>query len=132
MIKDYNYLLVKELKMSVRTITVKEIISRVRQVFPDAPEKYIMSLINDALVELGMYNSKVSTAKLSTTANQMYYSLKDAAEDSSNNILEVNKVFKVYFMDDNGDYMQIPRLIDTNVILTDATSESNLNIPDSN
>ena len=131
MIKDYNYLLVKELKMSVRTITVKEIISRVRQVFPDAPEKYIMSLINDALVELGMYNSKVSTAKLSTTANQMYYSLKDAAEDSSNNILEVNKVFKVYFMDDNGDYMQIPRLIDTNVILTDATSESNLNIPDS-
>ena len=84
--------------MSVRTITVKEIISRVRQVFPDAPEKYIMSLINDALVELGMYNSKVSTAKLSTTANQMYYSLKDAAKDSSNNILEVNKVFKVYFM----------------------------------
>ena len=132
MIKDYNYLLVKELRMSVRTITVKEIISRVRQVFPDAPEKYIMSLVNDALVELGMYNSKVSTAKLSTTANQMYYSLKDAAKDSSNNILEVNKVFKVYFMDDNGDYMQIPRLIDTNVILTDATSESNLNIPDSN
>ena len=131
MIKDYNYSLVKELRMSVRTITVKEIISRVRQVFPDAPEKYIMSLVNDALVELGMYNSKVSTAKLSTTANQMYYSLKDAAEDSSNNILEVNKVFKVYFMDDNGDYMQIPRLIDTNVILTDATSESNLNIPDS-
>ena len=132
MIKDYNYLLVKELKMSVRTITVKEIISRVRQVFPDAPEKYIMSLVNDALVELGMYNSKVSTAKLSTTANQMYYSLKDAAKDSSNNILEVNKVFKVYFMDDNGDYMQIPRLVDTNVILTDATSESNLNTPDSN
>ena len=132
MIKDYNYLLVKELKMSVRTITVKEIISRVRQVFPDAPEKYIMSLVNDALVELGMYNSKVSTAKLSTTANQMYYSLKDAAKDSSNNVLEVNKVFKVYFMDDNGDYMQIPRLVDTNVILTDATSESNLNTPDSN
>lgn len=132
MIKDYNYSLVKELKMSVRTITVKEIISRVRQVFPDAPEKYIMSLVNDALVELGMYNSKVSTAKLSTTANQMYYSLKDAAKDSSNNVLEVNKVFKVYFMDDNGDYMQIPRLVDTNVILTDATSESNLNTPDSN
>ena len=118
--------------MSVRTITVKEILSRVRQVFPDVPEKYVMTLINDALVELGMYNSKVSTAKLSTTANQMYYSLKDAAEDSSNNILEVNKVFKVYFMDDNGDYMQIPRLVDTNVILTDATSESNLNTPDSN
>jgi hypothetical protein len=42
--------------VSVRTITVKEILSRVRQVFPDVPEKYVMTLINDALVELGMYN----------------------------------------------------------------------------
>ena len=31
--------------MSVSTITVKEIISRVRMGFPDTPEKYIMSLI---------------------------------------------------------------------------------------
>ena len=44
--------------MSVRTITVKEILSRVRQVFPDAPEAYIMSLINDALVEAGTYSNK--------------------------------------------------------------------------
>ena len=117
--------------MSVRTITVKEIISRVRQVFPDAPEKYIMSLINDALVELGMYNSKVSTAKISTAANQMHYSLADAAKDTSDNILEVNKVFKVYIMDDDGDYMQIPRIINTNILLTDVSSESALNVPDS-
>ena len=53
--------------MSVRTITVKEILSRVRQVFPDVPEKYVMTLVNDALVELGMYNSKVSTCLLYTS-----------------------------------------------------------------
>ena len=117
--------------MSVRIITVKEILSRVRQVFPDVPEKYVMTLINDALVELGMYNSKVSTAKISTVANQMYYSLADAAEDTSNNVLEVNKVFKVYVMDDDGDYMQIPRIVDTNILLNDVSSEPALNVPDS-
>ena len=37
---------------SIHTLTVKQIISRVRQVFPDAPEAYIMSLINDAINEL--------------------------------------------------------------------------------
>ena len=40
---------------SLHTLTVKQIISRVRQVFPDAPEAYIMSLINDGLVEAGSY-----------------------------------------------------------------------------
>ena len=44
--------------MAVHSLTVKQIISRVRQVFPDAPEAYIMSLINDALVEAGTYSNK--------------------------------------------------------------------------
>jgi len=117
--------------MAVHDITVKQIISRVRQVFPDAPESYIMNLINDALVEVGMYNSKVVHAKISTAADQMWYDLKDAAKDSSDNVLEVNKVFKVYFMDNDGDYILIPRLIDKDLLLTDVTSESVLNAPDS-
>ena len=116
--------------MSVRTITVKEILSRVRQVFPDVPEKYVMTLVNDALVELGMYNSKVSTAKISTAANQMYYSLADAAKDTSNNILEVNKVFKVYIMDDDGDYIKIPRLLNGEVLVFDITDEAAIEQPD--
>ena len=57
--------------------------------------------------------------------------MADAAKDTSDNILEVNKVFKVYIMDDDGDYMQIPRIIDTNILLTDVSSESALNVPDS-
>ena len=117
--------------MAVHSMTMKQILSRIRQVFPNVPEAYVMNLINDALVEAGMYNSKVVHAKISTAADQMWYDLKDTAKDSSNNVLEVNKVFKVYFMDNDGDYIQIPRLLDTNLLLTDITSESALKAPDS-
>jgi len=117
--------------VSVHNITVKQILSRVRQIFPGVPENYVMNLINDALVEVGMYNSKVSHAKITTVADQMWYDLGDASKDSSDNVLEVNKIFKVYFMDNAGDYIQIPRLINTNLLLTDVTSESVLKAPDS-
>ena len=117
--------------MAVHSMTMKQILSRVRQVFPNVPESYVMNLINDALVEAGMYNSKVVHAKISTAADQMWYDLKDAAKDSSNNILEVNKVFRVYFMDNDGDYILIPRLIDKDLLLTDVSSESVLRAPDS-
>jgi len=49
--------------MAVHNITVKQILSRIRQVFPDVPETYVMNLINDALVEAGMYNSRLCTLK---------------------------------------------------------------------
>ena len=48
--------------MAVHSLTVKQILSRVRQVFPDAPEIYVMSLINDGLVELSSYDTKVNYA----------------------------------------------------------------------
>ena len=45
--------------MAVHSLTVKQILSRVRQTFPDAPETYVINLINEALVELGKYNTKI-------------------------------------------------------------------------
>ena len=117
--------------MAVHSMTVKQILSRIRQIFPDASETYVMNLINDALVEIGLYNTKLVSAKLSTVEDQMWYSLADEASDSSNNVLEVNRVLNVYIMDDDGDYIMIPRLIDTNILLTDVTSEASLNAPDS-
>jgi len=116
--------------MAVHSITVKELISRVRLVFPDAPETYILNLINDALVEVGTYKTKVVHAKISTVADRMYYDLADGAQDSSNNKLEVNQVIRVYLMDNEGDYIQIPRLVDKNLLLADIASESNVNTPD--
>ena len=98
--------------MAVISLTVKKIISRVRQAFPDAPETYILNLINEALVEMGKYNTKVEYAKLSTVANQQWYTLSD-----SNSGVEINKVYRVDFMDSDGTYVKIPRLLD-NVIPT--------------
>tara|TARA_Y100000310_G_scaffold283479_1_gene305480 strand:+ start:159 stop:512 length:354 start_codon:yes stop_codon:yes gene_type:complete len=109
--------------MAVHTISVKNLVSRVREIFPDAPENYIIMLINDALVELGLYSVRNMKAKISTVADQMWYKLGDDAKDSSGKHLNLNKLFRVDFMDSDGDYMQIPRLLDTNILLNDATSE---------
>jgi hypothetical protein len=118
--------------VAVHSLTVKQILSRVRQVFPDAPETYVMSLINDGLLELASYDTKVAHAKITTAANQMWYDLSDSASssDGSSYKLEINKVNKVYLMDSDGDYIQIPRLTNDNLLLTDITSESALNAPD--
>ena len=96
--------------MAVHSLTVKQIISRVRQAFPDAPETYIMNLINEALVELGKYNTKIEYAKLTTVADQQWYTLSD-----SNSGIEVNKVYRVDFMDSSGDYVKIPRLLNDEI-----------------
>ena len=92
--------------MAVHSLTVKEIISRVRQVFPDAPEKYIMNLINEAMVEMGKYNTKVEYAKANTVADQQWYTLSD-----TNAGVEINKVFRVDFLDSDDVYVKITRLI---------------------
>ena len=117
--------------MAVHKISVKQVLSRVRQVFPDIPENYLINLLNDGLVEVGMYSTKPVQAKISTVADQMFYSISDDAEDSSGNKLEANKVFRVDLMDSDGDYIQIPRLVDKNILLMDATSEAALTTPDS-
>ena len=118
--------------MSVHKLNVKNVLSRVRHVFPNVPESYLLALINDALVEIGVYSTKQIQAKMSTVADQMWYKIGDDAEDSSGNKLEANKIFRVDLMDSDGDYIQIPRLVDRNILLMDADSnESALTTPDS-
>ena len=92
--------------MAVHSLTVKKIISRIRQTFPDAPENYIMNLINEALVELGKYSTKIEYAKTTTVVDQQWYTLSD-----NNSGLEVNKVFRCAIKNDEGDYVIIPRLL---------------------
>ena len=116
--------------MAVHSLTVKQIISRVRQVFPDAPEAYIMSLINDGLVEAGLYSTKNKSAKITITANQTFYNLSDSAQDSSNYTLELNKIYRVDLMDDEGEYIKIPRLLNGETLVFDITSESAIEQPD--
>ena len=96
--------------MAVHSLTVKKIISRVRQAFPEAPETYILNLINEAIVELGKYGTKIEYAKATTVADQMWYTLSD-----TNSGVEINKVYRVDFMDSDGLYIKIPRLVDTEI-----------------
>ena len=100
--------------MAVHSLTVKKIISRVRQVFPDAPETYIINLINEALVEIGNYSTKVEYAKANSVADQQWYTLSDA-----NSGIDVNKVFRVSFMDSSGEYVKIPRLLNGEILTMD-------------
>ena len=102
--------------MAVHSLTVKKIISRVRQAFPDAPETYIMNIINEAIVELGKYGTKIEYAKATTVADQMWYTLSD-----TNAGIEVNKVFRVDFMDASSDYVKIPRLLNNEIQTMDLT-----------
>ena len=96
--------------MAVHSLTVKKIISRVRQAFPTAPENYIMNLINEGLVELGKYNTKIEYAKLTTVADQQWYTLSD-----TNAGVEINKVYRGDFMDSKCDYVKIPRLLNNEI-----------------
>ena len=100
--------------MAVHKLTVKQILSRVRQTFPDAPETYVINLINEALVELGKYNTKIEYAKLTTVADQQWYTLSDA-----NAGVEINKVYRLDFMGSAGDYTKIPRLVNNEIQTTD-------------
>jgi len=102
--------------MAVRRLTVKNIISRVRQTFPQASETYLINLINDALLDAGMYRTKVEYAKATTVADQMWYDLSDTGSS-----IDINKVFRVDFMDSAGDYIKIPRLIDNEILKMDVT-----------
>jgi len=115
--------------MAIHSLTVKQIISRVRQVFPDAPETYIISLINDAINELGQYSQKSMSAKINIVANQTFYDLSDSATDSSSNAMGINKVHRVDVMDNDDDYIRIPRVLDGEPLMFDIASESAIKEP---
>ena len=102
--------------MAVHSVDVKTILSMVRQVFPEAPEKYVMALINEALVEAGKYKSKIEYAKTDAVEDQMWYTLSDTIAG-----IEVYKVRRVDFKDSSGDYIRIPRLLDNEVLKMDIT-----------
>ena len=100
--------------MAVHSLTPKKIISIVKQTFPDAQESYIMELINEALVQMGKYNTKVEFAKADVVANQQWYDLSDTGSG-----IEINKIFRVDFMDSAGDYVKIPRLLNAEILKMD-------------
>lgn len=88
------------------TITVKQILSRVRELFPECQETYAMALINDALTESGKYNVKHESARTNAVSGTKWYTIND-----TNSGIEANKVTNVYFLDDDDKYRMIKRLV---------------------
>ena len=111
-------------KTSPRAIVAESVVSRVRAVFPNAPQNYIIMLINDALVELGMYQTRYVNSKINIEEDKMWYHIGDTAIDGSavGQYLKLNKLSRVDIMDTDGDYIRIPRLLDKNILLSDADS----------
>ena len=75
--------------MAVHTITAKQLLSRVRQVFPDAGETYVVE-------------------------DQMWYTVND-----DNSGQKINKVFRVSIKDSAGEYIRVPRLLDAETLKMD-------------
>jgi len=101
--------------MAIHRLTVKEIISRIRMVFPDAPENYLINLINDSQVEVGVYNTKKKRVQRSTVKDQRYYSIKD----TDGTLPDVSKISRIDFMNSDGEYIKIPRLLSAETKLND-------------
>jgi hypothetical protein len=90
--------------MAAIEFTGKEIYSRVLQAVPGASENYVINLINEALIDMGMHQQKVENAKTNLIDNKLWYDLDD---DKS---ITVNKIHSCYIKNSDGEYIIIPRL----------------------
>jgi|TARA_R110002020_G_scaffold5339_2_gene22375 hypothetical protein len=91
----------------------KEIYSRVKQAVPDVSENYVLSLINEALIDLGQYNLKTEYGKTNMVNGQMWYGLDDDRD------ITINKVFRCSILNSDSEYVVIPRLVNQEVKVTD-------------
>lgn len=99
--------------MAAIEFTGKQIFSRVLQAVPGVSENYVKSLINEALIDLGQYNTKTEYAKANLVHNQLWYGLDDARD------ITVNKVFRCSILNSDGEYIRIPRLLNQDTKITD-------------
>tara|TARA_R110002020_G_scaffold46332_3_gene131880 strand:- start:263 stop:559 length:297 start_codon:yes stop_codon:yes gene_type:complete len=88
-------------------MTLKQILSRIRKVHPNAGETYVKALVNDALLELRKYKVSRQYDKISTVADQRWYNIGDRNSD-----FKVDKIYSVYYKNNDGTYRKIPRLLD--------------------
>jgi|TARA_R110002020_G_C16187587_1_gene765280 hypothetical protein len=90
--------------MAAIELTGKEIYSRVLQAVPGVSQNYVLNLINEALVDMGMHQQKMENAKTTLLDNKLWYDLDD------NQNITINKVFRCSIKNSDGEYIDIPRL----------------------
>ena len=99
--------------MAAIEFSVREILSRVRQAVPKARESYVMNLINQGLVEMGKYSIKTEYGKTNLVNEQLWYGLDDDRD------ITINKIFRVSILNSDSEYIQIPRLLNQEIKITD-------------
>ena len=94
---------------------VKDLIQQVEYTMGRQPEKYMMQLINDALMDM---SSKVQSYKTEKVQNliskQRWYKLDDSVVD----------ITRVEILDNNDRYVKVPLLADSHRLLKDDTDET--------
>ena len=99
-------------------MTVKNVIEQIEKIFGRQSEKYMMQLVNDALIEMsGKVQHYTRVSKTDLVSYQRWYDLDNKMVD----------ITKVEILDTNDRYVMIPKLTDPHKLLTgdtDETSES--------
>ena len=96
-------------------MNVKNLIQQVEYLMGRQPEKYMIQLINDALMDMSSKIQHYSTQKKqSLNPKQRLYDLDD-------NVIDV---FRVEILDTNDRYVMIPRLADSHKLLKDDTDDT--------
>ena len=96
-------------------MNVKNLIQQVEYLMGRQPEKYMMQLINDALMDMSSKVQHYSTQKKQNlNEKQRWYDLDDSVID----------VFRVEILDTNNRYVMIPKLADPHKLLKDDSDDT--------
>ena len=87
---------------------VKDIVQQIERSMGRQPDKYIMRLINDALLDIAAERQhKIDDVKMDLQQNQRWYELDDKMID----------ITRVEILDSNSRYAMIPKLADAHKLL---------------
>ena len=98
-----------------KSLTVRNVIDQVEQLFGRQSEVYMKRLINDALLDIGDKKQHYTvSATQDLVPKQRWYTLTDDMID----------VTKVEVLDTNNRYVMIPKLTDPHKLLREDTDET--------
>tara|TARA_Y100001963_G_C6730606_1_gene423701 strand:- start:164 stop:481 length:318 start_codon:yes stop_codon:yes gene_type:complete len=95
-----------------KSMTANEIIQVIEKLFGRQPEKYMLRLINDALLDIADKKQHYTVSSIQDLlSNDRWYTLSD-------NIIDI---IRVEILDTNDRYVMIPKLTDSHLLLREDT-----------
>ena len=98
-----------------KSLTVKDIKSQIEYIFGRQPDKYLIRLINDVLLDIADKKQHYAISSVTDLkVKQRWYTLSD-------NIIDI---IKVEILSSNDRYVRIPKLADAHNLLREDTDSS--------